>query len=40
MGKSILAAVVGYIALFASIFVSFTVVFMVIGVERSYMPGV
>ena len=40
MGKNILAAVVGYIALFASIFVLFTVAFMVIGVERSYMPGV
>ena len=40
MGKNILAAVVGYVALFASILVLFSIAFIVIGVERSYMPGV
>ena len=40
MGKNILAAIAGYVALFFSIFVLFSIAFMVIGVERSYMPGV
>lgn len=40
MGKNILAAVVGYVALFVAVFVLFSVAFMILGVDRSYLPGV
>ncbi len=40
MGKNILAAVVGYVAMFVAIFGLFSIAFMMIGVERSYQPGV
>jgi len=39
MGRNILAAIVGYVAMFVVVFVTFSVAFMIIGVERSYQSG-
>ncbi len=40
MVKNILAAVVGYVAFFVAAFVLFSVAFVILGVDRIYLPGV
>ena len=39
MARSILGVIAGYIAMFITIFSTFTVAFLVLGVDRTYRPG-
>ena len=38
MARSMIAVIVGYVAMFVLVFVTFTVVFLVMGVEWSFKP--
>lgn len=39
MGKKILAVVVGYIAMVAFIFISFTISYLAMGTDGAFKPG-
>ena len=39
MGRAIAAVVAGYVTMFAFVFVSLSVAYLVMGAERSFLPG-
>ncbi len=39
MGRNIGAAVVGYLAMFASVFVIFSILYLILGASGSFQPG-
>ncbi|MFQ5607592.1 MAG: hypothetical protein ACE5GA_06565 [Candidatus Zixiibacteriota bacterium] len=40
MGKKILAVVVGYVVMFAFVFIAFTIAYLAMGTDGAYKPGV